>query len=233
MKRKRFSVEQIVAVPKQAELGMPVADLIRHVGISEQTFYRWSKQYAGMQSDQVRELKQLQDENARFKKLVAELSLDKAILQDVASKVARPALRKDVVDYVISHYGLTMRRACRLVKYPSSTQYYQSVKDPRHIFVDNGSEFSGRLLDIWAYHHKSKIDFSRPGKPTDNCHIETFNGSFRDECLNLHWFETLDEAKATIEAWRGNYNESGPHSALQELVPAEFARKLVFLPGST
>ena len=86
MKRKRFSVEQIVAVLKQAELGMPVADIIRRVGISEQTFYRWKKQYAGMQSDQVRELKQLQDENARLKKLVAELSLDKAILQDVAAK---------------------------------------------------------------------------------------------------------------------------------------------------
>jgi putative transposase len=81
-----FSVEQIVAVLKQAELGMPVADILRQVGISEQTFYRWKKQYAGLQSDQVRELKQLQDENARLKKLVAELSLDKAILQDVASK---------------------------------------------------------------------------------------------------------------------------------------------------
>ena len=86
MKRKRFSVEQIVAVLKQAELGLPVAELIRQVGISEQTFYRWRKQYAGMQSDQVRELKQLQDENARLKKLVAELSLDKAILQDINAK---------------------------------------------------------------------------------------------------------------------------------------------------
>lgn len=86
MKRKRFSVEQIVAVLKQAELGMPVADIIRQIGISEQTFYRWKKQYAGLQSDQVREFKQLQDENSRLKKLVAELSLDKAILQDVTSK---------------------------------------------------------------------------------------------------------------------------------------------------
>ncbi len=86
MKRKRFSVEQIVAVLNQAEAGLPVADLVRHVGISEQTYYRWKKQYAGLQSDQVRELKLLQDENARLKKLVAELSLDKAILQDVNSK---------------------------------------------------------------------------------------------------------------------------------------------------
>jgi putative transposase len=86
MKRKRFSVEQIVAVLKQAELGMAVADIIRQLGISEQTFYRWKKQYTGLQSDQVREFKQLQDENARLKKLVAELSLDKAILQDVTAK---------------------------------------------------------------------------------------------------------------------------------------------------
>jgi putative transposase len=86
MKRKRFSVEQIVAVLKQAELGLPVADLIRQLGISEQTFYRWKKQYAGLESDQVRELKQVVDENARLKKLVAELSLDKAVLQDVLSK---------------------------------------------------------------------------------------------------------------------------------------------------
>jgi putative transposase len=86
VKKSRFSVEQIVAVLKQAELGLPVADLIRQIGISEQTFYRWRKQYAGMQSDQVRELKQLQDENARLKKLVAELSLDKVMLQDINAK---------------------------------------------------------------------------------------------------------------------------------------------------
>ena len=86
MKRKQYSVEQIVAALKQAELGMPVADLIRQLGISEQTYYQWKKQYAGLESNQVRELKQLQDENARLKKLVAELSLDKAILQDIAVK---------------------------------------------------------------------------------------------------------------------------------------------------
>jgi putative transposase len=86
MKRKQYSMEQIVAVLKQAELGMPVADLVRQLGISEQTFYRWKKQYAGLESNQVRELKQLQDENGRLKKLVAELSLDKAILQDIAVK---------------------------------------------------------------------------------------------------------------------------------------------------
>lgn len=71
---------------------------------------------------------------------------------------------------------------------------------PATIKVDNGSEFSEQLLDLWAYHHQTRINFSRPGKPTDNCHIEMFNGSFRDECLNLHGFESLDEAKVIIEA---------------------------------
>ena len=86
MKRKRFSVEQIVTALKQVELGMPVGDLTRRLGISEVTYYRWKKNYAGMESDQVRELKQLQEENTRLKKLVADLSLDKVILQDINSK---------------------------------------------------------------------------------------------------------------------------------------------------
>ena len=86
MKRKRFNVEQIVAVLKQAEAGVPLAELIRRMGISEQTFYRWKKQYIGLEVDQVRELKQLQEENSRLKRLVADLTLDKAMLQDVLSK---------------------------------------------------------------------------------------------------------------------------------------------------
>ena len=96
---------------------------------------------------------------------------------------------------------------------------------PRFVRADNGSEFSGRLFDMWAYHHKVQIDFSRPGKPTDNSFIETFNGSLRDECLNLHWFESLAQAKREIEAWRQDYNESRPHMALNDLTPDEFARK--------
>ena len=86
MNRKRYSVEQIVAVLKQADLGLPVSDLIRQIGISEQTFYRWKKQYGGLEPSQVQELRQVSEENARLKKLVAELSLDKAVLQDVLSK---------------------------------------------------------------------------------------------------------------------------------------------------
>ena len=86
MKRKRFSVEQMVAVLKQADVGVPVVEVCRRAGITEQTFYRWKKKYVGLEIDQVRQLKQLQEENGKLKKLVAELSLDKAMLQDVLVK---------------------------------------------------------------------------------------------------------------------------------------------------
>jgi putative transposase len=84
--KKKFSVEQMVGVLKQAEVSVPVAEVIRKVGISERTFYRWKKQYIGLEVDQVRQMKQLQEENTRLKQLVAELSLDKTMLQDVLRK---------------------------------------------------------------------------------------------------------------------------------------------------
>jgi putative transposase len=87
MKKSRFSVEQIVAALKQADMGMPVADLCRRLGASEPPYYRGKKQYDSLEPDHARELKQQQEENARLKKLVADLSLDKAILQDVAAKI--------------------------------------------------------------------------------------------------------------------------------------------------
>jgi putative transposase len=86
VKRKRFSVEQITAVLQQVGGGMPVGDVCRQVGISEQTFYRWKKEYAGMLPSEARELKQLRDENLKLKRLVADLSLDKVMLQDVVQK---------------------------------------------------------------------------------------------------------------------------------------------------
>ena len=94
---------------------------------------------------------------------------------------------------------------------------------PKMLFCDNGSEFSSQIMDLWAYQNGVRIDFSRPGKPTDNAFIETFNGTLRAECLDTHWFGTLPEAKETIEAWRKEYNESRPHRALGERTPMEFA----------
>ena len=94
---------------------------------------------------------------------------------------------------------------------------------PRTIRVDNGPEFISKSLDWWAYFNGVKLDFSRPGKPTDNAFIESFNGKFRQECLNQHWFLSLEDAQEVIDAWREDYNWHRPHSALGDRSPIEFA----------
>lgn len=98
---------------------------------------------------------------------------------------------------------------------------------PKSLFVDDGSEFPGQMLDQWAFHHQTTIDFSRPGKPTDNCFIETFKGSLRDECLNVHWFTSLAEVQAVLEAWRIDNNEIRPHMVLKDQTRTAFSRSAV------
>jgi putative transposase len=95
---------------------------------------------------------------------------------------------------------------------------------PKTIRVDNGPEFVSKELDLWAYLKGVTLDFSRPGKPTDNAFIESFNGKFRTECLNANWFLSLDEARAKCEAWRRDYNEVRPHSAIGNRTPIELHR---------
>jgi putative transposase len=90
---------------------------------------------------------------------------------------------------------------------------------PQSIRVDQGSEFISRDLDLWAYQNSVVLDFSRPGRPTDNAFIESFNGKFRAECLNAHWFMSLDDARAKMEEWRKDYNEVRPHSAIGNKPP--------------
>jgi putative transposase len=96
------------------------------------------------------------------------------------------------------------------------------VGQPGEIRVDNGPEFISRALDTWAAGRGITLDFTRPGKPTDNGHIESFNGKFRDECLNQHWFLSLGDARQLIEAWRLDYNSVRPHSALGNLTPQAY-----------
>lgn len=90
---------------------------------------------------------------------------------------------------------------------------------PKTIRVDQGTEFVSRDLDLWAYTKGVTLDFSRPGKPTDNAFIEAFNGRFRAECLNAHWFLTLADAQEKLEAWRSYYNEDRPHGAIGNKPP--------------
>jgi len=96
---------------------------------------------------------------------------------------------------------------------------------PEIIIIDNGPEFISKALDAWAYHRGVKLTFIRPGKPVENAYIESFNGRFRDECLNENWFLTLEHARRIVEEWRVDYNMARPHSSLGNLTPEEFIRQ--------
>lgn len=96
---------------------------------------------------------------------------------------------------------------------------------PRSIRVDNGPEFAGRLLDQWAYLNKVELDFSRPGKPTDNAYIEAFNNRLRQECLNASWFLSMADAREKINEWKVDYNRNHPHTSLGNLTPMQFAEQ--------
>ena len=89
--------------------------------------------------------------------------------------------------------------------------------------MDNGPEFVGKVLDEWAYRNGVKLNFIRPGKPIENAFAESFNGRFRDECLNTNWFMSLKHARDVIEEWRRDYNDVRPHSSLKDMTPMEYA----------
>jgi len=104
---------------------------------------------------------------------------------------------------------------------------------PQRIVIDNGPEFTSKVLDQWASENGVELVFIRPGKPVENCFVESFNGKFRDECLNLHWFSSLDDARRTIEEWRFDYNYYRPHSSLGGKPPAEFAEQSGLRPTTS
>jgi putative transposase len=365
VKRSKFTDEQIAFALKQAELGIAVAEVCRKMGISDATFYKWRAKYAGVGSSELRRLRQLAEENRKLKQIVAELSLDKAMLQAVVAKSSlRPSQRRDLVPELMQRFGCSQRNALRIVGLSFSTCRYESrrrdeaalkmrIKEitdtrvhygyrrvhvmlrreghqdnvkrvyrlyraeglslrlkrprrnkaaklrqpkqiacainevwsmdfvadalfdgrklrmlavvdcytreclaidvgqslkgedvvntlnricaerglPRAIKTDNGSEFISKVMDKWAYERRVELDFSRPGKPTDNARVESFNGRLHQECLNAHWFLSMDDARDKIAAWRTDYNESRPHSALDWATPAEFARNCRLEPA--
>jgi len=108
-------------------------------------------------------------------------------------------------------------RVCRILD-----RLFTTRPLPDTLILDNGPEFAGTALDAWATQHGVHLHFIQPGKPVQNAFVESFNGKFRDECLNEHWFVTLQEAQLVIEAWRREYNEERTHSTIGDVTPQEF-----------
>lgn len=116
-------------------------------------------------------------------------------------------------------FSLTGKRLCRILD-----RLFADRPLPGTLIMDNGPEFSGKALDAWAFKNGVKLHFIQPGKPVQNAFCESFNGKFRDECLNENWFLTLQEAQVIIEAWRKEYNEERTHSSIGDLTPMEFIK---------
>jgi putative transposase len=316
MKRSKFSEAQIAFILRQAEEGTVVGEVCRKAGISEATYYNWKKKYAGLTPSEMKRLRQLEEENGKLKKIVADLSLERstyhyrsrragqAQLTERIKEIAgtrvrygyrrihvllrrdgwrvnvkrvwrlyrelglqlrnktpkrrvkaklredrRPATRTNetwAMDFV--HDQLATGTKLRVLTIVDTFSRFSPAIEPRFSFrgadvvevlervgrgvgfpaaiqVDQGSEFVSRDLDLWAYQRGVTLDFSRPGKPTDNAFIESFNGKFRAECLNAHWFMSLDDARRKCEAWRRDYNEERPHSAIGNRAPIELANR--------
>ncbi|WP_150627693.1 IS3 family transposase [Pandoraea captiosa] len=369
--KKRFTEEQIIGVLKEAEAGLKPAELCRKHGISEATYYNWKAKFGGMTVSEAQRLKELEQENNKLKRLLAESMLDNAALKDLLSrKLASPQAKREAVQILMTERAMGVTRACGLVGISRSLFHYEprrrvddealtgrmmaiaaqkrrygyrrihvllqregwlanhkriwrlyskaglsvrkrrrkriaavertplplptdpnqswsmdfvsdglaygrrfrclNVVDdytrecvaievdtslpglrvkqvlerlkemrglPASITVDNGPEFAGKVLDAWAYEAGVTLSFIRPGKPVENAYIESFNGRFRDECLNEHWFVSMRHARQLIEEWRIEYNTERPHSSLGYLTPAQFAQgheqKVFLTPDST
>lgn len=124
---------------------------------------------------------------------------------------------KEAIDIVVDHGISGQYVACALDR----AARFRSL--PITIRTDQGPEFTGKALDQWAYEHKVELRLIEAGKPTQNAYVESFNGKFRDECLNEHWFRSLSEAREIIASWTRDYNQQRPHSSLGYQTPAEFA----------
>jgi putative transposase len=124
---------------------------------------------------------------------------------------------KEAVDIVVDH-GISGHYVTRVL---DQAARFRAL--PKVIRTDQGPEFTGKALDQWAYEKKIELRLIQAGKPTQNAYVESFNGKFRDECLNEHWFRSLHEARDIVAHWRMDYNQRRPHSALEYQTPSEFA----------
>ncbi|MBP6119695.1 MAG: IS3 family transposase [Giesbergeria sp.] len=357
MRKSRFTEEQIIGFIKQAEAGLPIKELCRKGGFSDATFYKWRAKYGGMDVPDARRLRELEAENGKLKKLLAEAHLDiHALNTAFGVKPLAPQVKRAAVAIMIKQCDVSERRACTLVglsrdsyrnppeadamtqelsskiveiaharrrfgyrrihdmlrphfpgvnhkrvyrlysaanlavrkrkkvKRPVSErvplqlaksvnevwsmdfvsdslstgrrikcltvaddfshecvtlsvdwgisgQYVTRLLDQAAVFrgyplavrTDNGPEFTSRAFMGWAQTHGIGHILIEPGRPMQNGYIESFNGKFRDECLNEQWFETLQQARSAITLWRQDYNEARPHSSCERMPPAKFA----------
>lgn len=246
MRTSRFSEQQILDILKQGDAGQKVGEVCRAHGISEGTYYRWKAKYGGVGGaiNHKRVYRWYRQEGLQVRR---QRRKRVAVTDRVVPPVPERAGEQWAMDFMRDTLanGRTFRtlnvvdactRECLAIEVDTSLPGLRVtwVLDrltagwgvPHTIRVDNGPEFAGKVLDAWAYAKGVHLDFIDPGKPTQNGLLESLDGKFRDECLNGHWFRDLSEAQRLIEAWRTDYNEERPYSALGNVPPRVFAMQL-------
>src|SRR5437773_477682 len=238
MRQSRFTEEQIIGVLKQGEAGIKTAEICRQHGISNATFYKWKGKYGGLEISEARRLRQREEGLAvrrRQRKRIGAVERQPLVIPTRPNERWSMDFISDALSEGRKFRSLNIvddfNRECLAAEVDTSITGARVVRVmerlreerglPQILVTDNGPEFAGQALDVWAYERGVKLHFIEPGKPVQNAFIESFNGKMRDECLNEHWFLSLGEARETIEAWRRDYDEVRPHTALGKRPPQE------------
>jgi len=212
MAKKGTRIEKIIEVLRQVEVlvsqGQKVPEACRKAGITDQTYYRWRKESGGVRLDQAKRFKEVEKEDLRLKKLVADLSLVK---------------KRRAIERVQKALKVSERRACRVLDRLAELFVWRGV--PEHIRSDNGPEFTAKAVRRWLRSLDVRPLYIEPGSPWDNGYVESFQGKLRDELLDREEFDTLREAQVLVQRWRQHYNHGRPHSALGYRPPAPEAFK--------
>lgn len=253
MRKSRFSQSQIVAILGESERGVKTAELHRRHGVHPYTFYRWKAKYGGMSVSDVAKLKQLEEENSRLKRIVANLTLDNDALKFITQKTGdafTTTERGGGGARAISRERASSMRSNRMQPAHAALPAAPAIEAdtslpaarvtrtldaaaaeagayPEWITADNGSELTSMAMLRWAHERGVQLRFIAPRKPIQNAFIESFNGKLRNECLNEHSFASIDEARQILEAWRRDYNENRPHASLGDRTPDEFAHAAI------
>jgi putative transposase len=261
--KKRYTGEQIIKAIKAHEAGAKVDDLCRQLGISSGTFYNWRRKYAGLEVNEAKRLRELEQENGKLKKLVKNKKRTYRIYREEAlqvrtksrKKLQRPRLPMVVptrvnerwsMDFVSDQLSCGRRfRVLNVIDDYNREMIGQLVSvsisgrqvarflselidrrgQPETVVCDNGTEFTSKAMFFWSGDTGVKLGFIQPSKPTQNALVESLNGKFREECLSVNWFRSLEEARVAIAEWRDHYNTVRQHSSLNYLPPVEFARQ--------